>query len=66
MEKRNFVTSMRTSAESPSVDEMIDRAASGFGGGTCKQASSCEKGADFVKKASLEDEKSDKEHFGAL
>lgn len=56
MEKRNFVTSMRTNGESSGVDGMVEKAASLFGGGK-----PCEKKAesDFAKKASAEDEKTD-------
>lgn len=56
MEKRNFVTSLRTSEESSGLDGMVDGAAGLFDGDK-----SCEKKAesDFAKKASAEDERTD-------
>ena len=54
MEKRNFVTSVRTPREGASdIDEVLDEGAKSFG---CKPATS----NPLVKKASAEDEKSDK------
>jgi hypothetical protein len=65
MEKRNFVTSMRTSAESPGIDEMVSAASACFGGDQVKKEASVDNSReDLVKKSSMEDEKSDKEHFG--
>ena len=56
MEKRNFVTSIRTSCESAGADELIDGATQLFGENSknlIKEAS------EYEKKASAEDEKSD-------
>lgn len=55
MEKRNFVTNSRTPMEGAAdVDEILSAGAMSFG-------NIGDKGRDFEKKASAEDEKSDKE-----
>lgn len=55
MEKRNFVTSSRTPMEGASdIDDIIDAGTQAFAKARTKQASEME------KKASAEDEKSDK------
>lgn len=53
MEKRNFVTSVRTGAGASDIDDVLEAGAKAFGR-TQKKADS------FEKKASAEDEKSDK------
>lgn len=53
MEKRNFVTSIRTGAGATDIDDILDNGAKGFG--------RIKKNSDsFEKKASIEDEKSDR------
>lgn len=55
MEKRNFVTSVRTPMQGSSdIDDIIDAGAAAFGVKARKEGS-------FEKKASAEDEKSDGE-----
>lgn len=54
MEKRNFVTSGRTVDGASEVDDIVDVGLKAFG--AAKQASD----KSFEKKASAEDEKSDK------
>ena len=60
MEKRNFVTSVRTTDGSSDDDAMLKSAADMFSG----KRDATDKGVkgldDFVKKASAEDEKSDR------
>lgn len=58
MEKRNFVTSVRTadSANGDDVDSLVKEASSLFGGK--------KKEDPFEKKASAEDEKADREDSG--
>ena len=60
MEKRNFVTSVRTTDGSSYDDAMLKSAADMFSG----KRDATDKGVkdldDFVKKASAEDEKSDR------
>ena len=53
MEKRNFVTNVRTSGVSDIGDALVDAAFSTFGEKRAKTAS------DMAKKASAEDEKTD-------
>jgi hypothetical protein len=53
MEKRNFVTQIRTSSVSDIGDSLVDTASTLFGGKNQKKAD------DFTKKAAAEDEKSD-------
>ena len=53
MEKRNFVTNVRTSGVSGIGDELVDAAVNTFGEKQEKTAS------DMAKKASAEDEKTD-------
>lgn len=52
MEKRNFVTSCRTSEASKNDDELVDSAASLFG-------SKAKNASEYEKRASAEDEKTD-------
>lgn len=55
MEKRNYVTSGRTVNGADDIDDIID---------SCSDSFKCvkrQKDSDFVKRASSEDEKSDKE-----
>lgn len=61
MEKRNFVTSVRTpGADASDIDEVLDSGAAMFGlRGQDKKASVME------KKAQAEDEKSDKDSRGS-
>lgn len=56
MEKRNFVTSIRTNGESSGVDGMVEKAAGMFGGGKAREKRA---ESDFAKKASAEDERTD-------
>lgn len=57
MEKRNFVTSARTPMDGASdVDEILDAGATSFG----KAAGTVKVAAALEKKASEEDEKSDR------
>lgn len=56
MEKRNFVTSIRTSEESAGVDELVDNTVHLFGGNSQNLS---KKASEYEKKASAEDEKSD-------
>lgn len=54
MEKRNFVTNARTPMEGAAdIDDILDEGAKAFG-------STVKKADEFEKKASAEDEKSDK------
>lgn len=54
MEKRNFVTSARTPMEGASdIDDIVDA-------GTIALGRACKKASDMEKKASAEDEKSDR------
>lgn len=53
MEKRNFVTSIRTGAGASDIDDIIEAGAKALGGAE-KKANA------FEKKASAEDEKSDR------
>ena len=56
MEKRNFVTAVRTPAEGAAdIDEVLDAGAKAFG-----HCLSRTRNSDMEKKASVEDEKSDK------
>ena len=55
MEKRNFVTSARTPMDGASdIDDILEAGSASWGGARMKKAS------DFEKKASAEDEKTDK------
>jgi hypothetical protein len=57
MEKRNFVTTLRTSGESSGLDGMVEEAAGLFGGDGGAREKKAE--SDFAKRASAEDEKTD-------
>ena len=59
MEKRNFVTPLRTSDESSGMDSLVDGAASLFGGGNVKTASGAKAESEYARKASAEDAKTD-------
>ena len=57
MEKRNFVTSLRTADGSKVGDDLVDGAASLFGSKDGQTLT--KKASEYEKKASEEDEKSD-------
>lgn len=57
MEKRNFVTSLRTTDGSKVCDDLVDKAISLFGGKSDQNLT--KKASDYEKKLSEEDEKSD-------
>ena len=61
MEKRNFVTSLRTSGESSGVDSLVEGAAAMFGGtsGVKSASAKAESESEYAKRASIEDEKTD-------
>lgn len=60
MEKRNFVTSVRTTDGSSDDDAMLKAAADMFSGKTESSVKGGQGLDEFVKKASAEDERSDK------
>jgi hypothetical protein len=59
MEKRNFVTSLRTSGESSGVDSLVEGAAAMFGGTSGVKSASAKAESEYAKRASIEDEKTD-------
>ena len=62
MEKRNFVTSLRTSGESSGMDSLVEGAAAMFGGTSGVKSASAkpaETESEYARRASAEDEKTD-------
>ena len=59
MEKRNFTTSSRVVDACGFGDELVDSAASLFGGKSEKFEKKASEGSRFEKKACIEDEKAD-------